>query len=234
MHISSAALLLLIPSTWAATIPVVNTVDGIVESAVVVTNPSIVSGENTHFSRDVGKTTDGIQIPDVDLKSAQELASTLTDPGTITGRSLENFTSILKEISSIKEKLKNTLEGVSEHASWHIKEIFDELNEDLRLLEQRIAEILNRGDNKLGLRDVGNMAEEAQRLAQGLLLEVLVDLDTLKGVVENQIREVTDVVREEAERQISEFRLRLAEIKRRIVEVLTIYLESKSLVSRDV
>lgn len=231
MHISSAALLLLlIPGTWAATIPVVNTVDGIVESTVVVTNPSIVSRENTHFSRDVGKTTDGIQIPDVDLQSAQELASTLTDPSTIAGRSLENFTSIRKEIINIMEKLKR----VSEHASWHIKEKFDELNEDLRLLEQRIAEILNGEDNKLGLRDVGNMAQETQRLAQGLLLEVLVDLGTLKGEVENQIRELTDVVREEAERQILELRRWLAEIERRIVEVLTISLESKSRVSRDV
>ncbi|KAL5349361.1 hypothetical protein ACLOAV_005651 [Pseudogymnoascus australis] len=216
MHISSAALLL-IPGTWAATIPVVNTVDGIVESAVVVTNPSIVSRENTHFSRD----------------SAQELASTLTDPGTITGRSLEDLTSILKEISNIREELKKTLEEASENVSRHIKEIFDELNETLRLLQQRVAEILNREDNKLGLRDVGNMAEETQRLAQGLLLEVLVDLGTLKGVVENQIRELTGVVREEAEKQIAELRQRLAEIKREIVEAIAKHLERKSRVSRD-
>lgn len=78
------------------------------------------------------------------------------------------------------------------------------------------------------------MAEETQRLAQGLLLEVLVDLGTLKGVVENQIRELTGVVREEAEKQIAELRQRLAEIKREIVEAIAKHLERKSRVSRDV
>lgn len=231
MHISSAALLLLIPATWAATIPVVNTVDGIVESAVIVTNPSIVSRENKYFSRDVSKTNDGIQIPDVDLESAEELASALIDPNTITGRGLEDLTSILKEISNIKneinnikEDLKKSLAEANEIARDQIKEIFAQLNSALQRLLQRIVEILNGEDDELGPRDVGKTAEETHRLAQGLL-EVLVDLSTLRGVVEEQIKELTGAAREEAEKQIANLRGWLGDIKGKIVEAIIKHLE---------
>ncbi|OBT62241.1 hypothetical protein VE03_08030 [Pseudogymnoascus sp. 23342-1-I1] len=164
MHISSATLLLLIPATLAVTIPVINTVSGIAETAVVVTNPSIVSRENTHFSRDVGKTADGVQVRGDILKSAKEPACSLTDPNNIPGRS-SDICVILDDLNNFKEELKNSLEEVSEKVGEQIKGITDQLNYVLEHLLQRIVEILNEGSDGVIRRDVGKTAEEIQLLA---------------------------------------------------------------------
>jgi hypothetical protein len=131
MRISSAVLLLVVPATWAATIPVGDTVSGIVETAAVLTNPSIASiQDNSHISRDVSNTAEEIQSRDDGLEGLEALFASLEGLSTLSDGELENI---------IKEQLKELREA----ASKTLDEKGDEIRTRINELLLRIAGILN-------------------------------------------------------------------------------------------
>lgn len=191
MHIPSAALLLLIPATWAVAIPASDSVSEIVETVADLTNPSIaaIQKENTHVYRNVSSTAEESQSPDV----VADLIANIE-------QSLEDASAQIKAL--IGEK-KAELEQEIEKIRGDFINIYKEIEGFFKM---------NFRTRSLIYRDVVEAADESQR-AQDLASAITdSEIITRRGLVDdlvdelNKIKEGIKIKKELVNEEIIQFR----------------------------